>query len=76
MGMKRDELVAIVRRIQSSDYATEADGDRLLDHLKRSVPDPEVSDLIFWRKPALSAEEIVDRALAYEPITLPSPRER
>lgn len=65
-----------MRRIQSNDYATEADGDSLLEQLRRSVPDPEVSDLIFWRTPALSAEEIIDRAMAYEAITLPSPRVR
>jgi hypothetical protein len=72
MGLPRDELVAMVRRIQSGDYATEADGDRLLDEVKRSVLDPEVSDLIFMRVPALSAEEIVDRAMAYAPIIPPS----
>ena len=46
--------------------------DVLPAQLKRSVPDPEVSELIFWRKPALTAEEIVDRAMAYAPIILPS----
>jgi hypothetical protein len=73
MGMTRDELVAMVRRIQTGDYATEADRDRLLDEVKQNVPDPEVSDLIFWRKPALTAEDIVDRAMAYAPIILPRP---
>ena len=62
----------MVRRIQAGDYATEADGDRLLDEVKQSVPDPEVSDLIYWRTPALTAEEIVDRAMAYAPIIPPS----
>ena len=72
MGFTRDELIAVVRRIQSRDYGTEADGDRLLEQLKQSVPDPAVSDLIFWHNPVLSAEEIVDRAMAYEPIIPPS----
>ena len=38
--MTRDELVAMVRRIQSGDYASEADGDRLLDEDKQGVPGP------------------------------------
>jgi hypothetical protein len=63
--LTRDQLIDLVERIQRADYETEVDGDRLLTRLKQSVPDPAVSDLIFWHEPPLSAAEVVDRALSY-----------
>ena len=39
-----------------------------MDILKQNVPDPDVSDLIYWND--LTPEEIVDRALRYKPIQL------
>jgi hypothetical protein len=63
--LTRDQLIDLVERIQRADYETEVDGDRLLTRLKQSVPDPAVSDLIFWHEPPLSAAEDVDRALSY-----------
>ncbi|WP_283809039.1 hypothetical protein [Tumebacillus amylolyticus] len=43
----------------------------MIELLERNVLHPEVSDLIFWDKRELKAEEIVDEALAYKPIILP-----
>jgi len=40
--------------------------------LRKNVPDPSVSNLIFWNDEELSPEEIVDRALNYRPIVLPA----
>lgn len=34
------------------------------------MPDPNVSDLIYWPVSTLTPEEIVDRALAYRTFTL------
>ena len=42
--------------------------DELLNILKKNVPDPAVSDLIYWDD--LSPEEIIDKALSYKPIQL------
>jgi hypothetical protein len=72
----REELIALVERLQRAEFGTEQDGETLLAELRRAVPDPEVSDLIFWTYPPLSAAEVVDRALAYEPVVLGQPAER
>ncbi|MCC3769750.1 e9imm peptide [Streptomyces sp. UNOC14_S4] len=57
----------------AADYGSEEEADRWLDLLDRALvcPSGHVCDLIF-RPPEgeLSAEEVVDRALAYRPIAL------
>lgn len=65
--MEREELVRLVRRITATD-GTEAEQDALLELLEQNVPHPEVSDLIYYPPGGieLSAEEVVDRALAYQ----------
>ena len=70
MALTREALIELVRRLQVADFDTEAEGDRLLLDLRQAVPDPNVSDLVFWREPPLTAEEVVDQALRYQPITL------
>lgn len=64
-----DELVGIVRRLQNAE-GSEAELDALMEKLERSVPHPEVSDLIFYPKREMTAEEIVAEALSYKPILL------
>ncbi|MER5501862.1 hypothetical protein ABT096_32310 [Streptomyces sp. NPDC002561] len=49
---------------------TEEEIDRALDRLRAQVPDPNVSDLIYWSDPPLSPEQVVEAALAYRPISL------
>ncbi|MFW0788926.1 hypothetical protein [Gordonia sp. CPCC 205333] len=68
-GHNRAALIALVTRIKD-DPANDSI-DRWLDELQAAVPDPNVSDLIFWDD--LSPVEIVDRALAYEVLALGSP---
>jgi hypothetical protein len=64
----RNELVELVRRIQDFD-GDQDQYDSALNSLKESVPHPRVLELLrAW--PELSAEEIVERALAYKPIAL------
>ncbi|WP_371791870.1 hypothetical protein [Streptomyces sp. NBC_01471] len=48
----------------------ESEEDALVQELKESVRHPRVTDLIFYSDPPLSAEEVVDQALAYRPIEL------
>ncbi|MFG2797765.1 hypothetical protein [Streptomyces pseudovenezuelae] len=48
----------------------EEEEDRLVDDLKSSVLHPRVTDLIYYNTPKLTAEEVVDKALAYRPIEL------
>ena len=67
----RAELVSLVQKIINAE-GTEEEQDEMLLLLKASVPDPKVSDLIYYPPGGqdLSAEEVVDRALAYKPIQL------
>ncbi|MFE6974583.1 e9imm peptide [Streptomyces sp. NPDC057682] len=71
--MSRAEAVAHVRRIMDVDHATEAEADACLEALDRALgcPSGYVSDLIYWPpEHELTADEVVDRALAYRAIAL------
>lgn len=71
--MSRAEAVALVQRIMDADYASEEEADSRLEMLDRALACPTgyVSDLIFWPpERELSADEVVDQALAYRPIAL------
>ncbi len=68
--LSREELIDLVEGIKDP-RGTEDDTNRDLAVLEANVPDPNVSDLIFWPNgPELTAEEVVDKALAYKPIQL------
>ena len=69
--MTKDEIVQAVRRIIDAD-GTESELEGLLALVEQNVPHPSVSDLIFYPPNGieLSAEEIVNAALAYQPIEL------
>ncbi|MFD7096769.1 hypothetical protein [Streptomyces xanthophaeus] len=66
----RDELVEIVRRLQTAT----PESDYYLRLLEANVPHPRVSDLVFHassdRRRGATAEQIVDEALKYRPIAL------
>jgi len=66
----KEELVKIVERILNAD-GLEEELDNLIDILEKNVPHPNVSDLIFWNEEELSAVDIVDKALKYNPNLLP-----
>ncbi|WP_234038809.1 e9imm peptide [Micromonospora coerulea] len=72
--LTRDEAIVLVERIMRGDYADDAEADGWLDQLERDLvcPDGSVSGLIFWTDPELTAAEVVDRALAYQPIQMRS----
>ncbi len=68
--LSREELIDLVEGIKDP-RGTEDDTNRELALLEANVPDPNVSDLIFWPDgPELTAEEVVDKALAYQAIPL------
>jgi hypothetical protein len=60
---ERAQLIDMIVKLQNATYKTEAERDALLTELERRLPNSEISDLIFWNDPDLSAEEIVDTAL-------------
>lgn len=70
MTLSRNELIDLVERIMK-DQGNEQEIDQWLVMLEQHVPHPEISNLIFWNDKDWSAAEIVDMALAYEPILLP-----
>jgi hypothetical protein len=69
--VNRDELIELVERIRSGDGSEDQEDQWVVD-LKAAVADPRIADYIFWDKsdPPLTADQIVDRALAYRPIEL------
>ncbi|WP_282703615.1 bacteriocin immunity protein [Streptomyces sp. CC219B] len=74
-SLTRTDLIALVERIQSGE-GTEEEQAELRRTLERNVLHPRVTDLIYWPRQEgydrddLTAEEIVDAALAYKPIAL------
>ena len=42
----------------------------MIDMVKKNVPYPDISDLIYWNEEELTPEQIVDKALEYKPMQL------
>jgi hypothetical protein len=70
----KEELIEIVKRIVSTS-GSERDSWWYQTLLYRNVPHPHPTNLIFHNKVELTAEEIVDEILAYQPIVLSPPKE-
>ncbi|MGK5638610.1 bacteriocin immunity protein [Streptomyces sp. URMC 126] len=66
--MTREELIQLVEDVMTCS-GTEVEQDELVEMLRENVAHPRVLDLIN-ADPQLSAEQIVDQALAYRPIAL------
>jgi hypothetical protein len=76
--LTREQLIVVVQRIMRCD-GTEEEIDELVTTLERNVPHPAPTDLIFYPhdmipgfdlEQELTAEEVVDLALGYQPILL------
>ena len=70
--LTRDELVDLVRRLLIDDFPTEQESWEAVEILRANVPDPMVTDYIFWPDPidqVVDPEQVVDRALRYRPTT-------
>lgn len=68
-GLNREMLIKLVNDIIECN-GTEEEIDNMINILESNIIDPEVTDLIFYSKDNLSAEEIVDKALSYKAIEL------
>lgn len=66
--MSKEDLIILVEKIMKCD-GTEEEIDEMIKLLEKNVPDPEVSDLIFWGEER-TPQEIVEIALSYKPILL------
>jgi hypothetical protein len=67
----RQELIQIIQRIMKG-RGSEAEQDALIAKLNANVPDPNVLALIYYPPQGTNwtAEEVLDRALAYKVIVL------
>lgn len=66
--LNKEKLIDLVKDIMDVKGKTEEQLVELLEVLKKNVPHPAPSDLIYWEN--LTPEEIVDKALSYKPIQL------
>ena len=62
-------MINLVNRIVECE-GSEEEIDEMIEVVKRNVPHPEISDLIYWNDEELTPEQIVDKALEYKPIQL------
>lgn len=73
--LNREELITLVQKlIHNEEFGSDEDIDAAIETLKSSVPDPNVTDYIFWPDPIdkeVDPKEVVDRALSYKPRNTP-----
>lgn len=65
--MTREELISLVEKIMKC-QGSEEEIDEMIMLLQKNVPDPEVTNYIFYEEN--TPVEVVDKALAYKPILL------
>ncbi|MBS4839915.1 MULTISPECIES: bacteriocin immunity protein [Clostridium] len=67
--LTREELINLVNKIIECE-GSEEEIDEMIEVVKRNVPYPDISDLIYWSEEELTPEQIIDKALNYKPIQL------
>ena len=65
--LTREELISLVEKIMKC-QGSEEEIDEMIRLLQNNVPDPEVTNYIFYEEN--TPDEVVDKALAYKPILL------
>lgn len=69
--MNTNELIELAKDIMNAIGKTEEENDRMLQKFLENVPDPNASNLFFSVEyEDIEAEEIVEKALSYQPIQL------
>lgn len=68
--LDRSQLIALVNDLMNARFATDEGLNEALQTFKSNVPHPQASDLIYHPEREMTAEEVVDAALAYKPIQL------
>ncbi|WP_344619835.1 e9imm peptide [Dactylosporangium salmoneum] len=63
---QRHRALELIRSLKDTALPDAASGE-LLDQLEKLLLYPRVSDLLFWRIPELTADEVIDEALRYQP---------
>lgn len=64
-NLTKEDLIEIVNKIINVD-GEEYEIDNLILILERNVKDPNVTDYIYYPEEELTAEQIVEKALAYD----------
>lgn len=67
--LSKAEVILLIARLMNGE-GTEQEADEMISVLKQHVPDPHVSDLIFWSDEEYTPEEIYEKAMSYKPIQL------
>ena len=69
----KEELIDVVRKLIHVEFSEEEESE-VLSVLEKSVPHfKELMKLIYWNDQELTPEEIVEKALRYEPVLTPAP---
>ena len=69
----KNELLELVKKICNAELETPEEYDDAIYLFNLNCIHPDGSNLIFYQEPELTPEEIVDKALSYKPIIMPSP---
>lgn len=67
--LTRTEMIELIERLMRGEGDDDEAG-AWIDALERAIPNPHVVNLIFYPQQTLTAEQILDKALAYRPIEL------
>jgi len=75
-NLKKDEIIKLIERIIDID-GTEEEINEMILELKRNVPHPKVTNLIYYPPEGkeLTPEEIAEEALNYIPLITPPPKQ-
>lgn len=73
--LNREQLIELVGRLIRGEGDDEETQDRWMSQIEASVPDPNVVGYIYhdFSTPPLTPEQIVDKAISYQPIALGGP---
>ena len=64
---ERQRARDLIQRLRDPKLPDDAIGG-LLEDLEKVLLYPRVSDLLFWRAPEITADEVIDEALRYQPV--------
>lgn len=71
-NLAKDDVIILINRIKKAEDASEEEFLSWISSIEHYLGYSGISDLIFYHKPELTAEEIVEKALSYKPIVLSS----
>lgn len=63
------EATVLIEELISA-RTTEDRQDEIVERLNRIMPDPEWMDYVFWSKPEMTVDQIVEKSFEYRPIQL------